>query len=61
MNAPGGGFVIPKRAFPTPEAQQQFADFLARTIVPPTMAFPVLPLPAIPPAPGAQPIVNDSR
>jgi YcxB-like protein len=43
--------MIPKRAFPTPEARQEFTDFLARTIVAPAKAFPVLPalpLPALP-------------
>ena len=47
--------MIPKRAFATPEARQEFADFLARTIVPPATAFPVLPalpLPALPAGPS---------
>ena len=47
--------MIPKRAFPTPDARQQFADFLARTIVPPANAFPVLPALPLPALPVATP------
>jgi hypothetical protein len=59
--------MIPKRAFPTPEARQQFVDFLARTIVAPTTAFPVLPALPLPALPAmsthspSEPVVNDSR
>jgi len=36
--------MIPKRAFPTSESQKEFLDLLARQVVPPTAAFPVVPV-----------------